>query len=118
MSAPRRGDVYTAAEVEALSLRDAPFYRFVVNGNVEVIQTSHLTVEQLLSVPGFAQTRWRYERETHEWIPLFRAVDDAAVQACVDTEPAIDPYGDGHPWLWVTPKGFAREQFHASATTA
>lgn len=110
MNAPVRGAEYTAREVLGLELRDCPFFRFCVNGRIEVIQTSHLTEAELLSVPGFADTRWRYQRETREWIPLFMAVNDDAVAACVDMEPDRSPYND-QPALWVTPKGFPRKQY-------
>lgn len=104
MAYPVMHSVYTAREVYELELLDSPFLRFCVGGSMAVIQTTHLTEEQLLSVPGFADTRWRYQRTTHEWIPLFMAVSDTEVYACVDIE-----LGPDEPW--VTPKGFPRDQY-------
>jgi hypothetical protein len=58
-------------------------------------------------VPGIAQTKWRYVRETHEWIPIFLWADPGNPRDVVDVEPLL---GDRKRYLWITPKGFPREQ--------
>jgi hypothetical protein len=123
---PIRGDIYTLSQVETeLKLRDEAFLRFSHPGvdggepGITVIQTSHCTVDQLLAVPGFAESQWRYERETEEWIPLFRYVGERPITDFVDMEPAIDPLRDAdmpQEW-WVTPKGLPREQYYAGKET-
>lgn len=107
---PRMGVVYTASQVFALDLLDSPSFGFWVDGHQAVIQTAHTSIEELLSVPGFAATKWRYLRTTHEWIPVFQAVDNGAVIACMDIEPSIHPF-DEPGTFWVTPKGLPREQY-------
>jgi hypothetical protein len=101
---PIRGNVYTTLQIyQDLDLLDNPFLRFMIDGSIAVIQDSHVATETLLSsVPKLAELKWQYVRTTHEWIPLFRAVDDAAVLETVDV--AKDRDGD----FWVTPKGFPR----------
>lgn len=103
---PRRGVIYTLRDIlEKLQLDDSPF--LYCDGGV--IQTSHVTNEQLLSVPGMAETRWEYLRTTSEWIPLFLSVDSSGTVP-VDVEPNTDP--DAKPGsLWITPRGFPRKQY-------
>jgi hypothetical protein len=113
MPYPKINAVHTASQICSFDLLDSPFFRFCVDGAIQVIQTCHLTDEELLSVPGFAGTRWRYERTTEEWIPLFRAVDDTEILACVDIEPDVSPFSRSGE-LWVTPKGFPRKQYSCS----
>lgn len=113
MARPVMHAVYTAAELHKLDLLDSPCLRFSYRNGLAVIQNCHLTEEELLSVPSFADTRWRYIRTTHEWIPVFHAVDDDAVIACMDIERDRSPYSDDGSW-WVTPKGFPREQYVAT----
>lgn len=103
---PRCRVPYTLREVLQLNLLDMPSLCI----NAGVIQHSHVTDEQLLSVPGLADTRWYYIRTTHEWIPIFKCVDDAAVIACVDIRPSLSPY-DSPDAKWITPKGFPRLQY-------
>lgn len=113
---PVRGCAYTTKQVlETLFLKDSPSLCFFKDGQMSVIQTSHLDEEELLSVPGMAALQWRYIRTTFEWIPVFQAVSDADVLACVDTEPSVDPYAEPVeiPSFWVTPKGFPREQYYS-----
>lgn len=105
----RKGDRFTLAKVHQLPLDDSPFLLFTHRDEEAVVQTGHVTYEQLLSVPGFADTLWEFERETHEWIPLFRYVHglNPPIEQFVDIEPGL---GDYEGQLWVTPKGFPREQ--------
>lgn len=110
---PVRGLVYSAKQIETdLKLDDSAHYMFLLDKRRGVIQNSHLSVADLLSVPGMADTRWRYLRTTNEWIPLFEyAGEHDALRAVLDLEHGKDfitGKDDGH-W-WATPKGFPRSQ--------
>lgn len=109
---PVKGSIYDLAEVFDLNLLDSPSLGFSYNGRQCVIQDSHVTVEEVLSVPGLAATEWRYVRTTSEWIPVFEAINDAAVIACLDIEPEFDPHDEDAERFWVTPKGFPRSQYY------
>lgn len=109
---PVKGSVYTLAQVFDLNLLDSPSLGFSYSGRQCVIQDSHVTVEELLTVPDLALTEWRYVRTTNEWIPVFEAVKNDAVIACVDIEPEFDPHEETSERFWVTPKGFPRPQYY------
>jgi hypothetical protein len=105
---PVPGQIYTLAIIEmALELRDSPSLCVLIDGREWPIQNSHLTVEQLLSVPGLGATRWRYSRTTHEWIPCFHAVEPDKVLACIDVARGYDTLFKRRDY-WLTPKGFER----------
>ena len=73
-----RQQVYSIEEVRYLDLLDSPFLMVYIPGLGWVpIQTSHMTVEEETS--ALAGTRWKYQRTTHEWIPLFYSVDSEYV---------------------------------------
>lgn len=101
---PIRGRVYTLREiVRDLELLDAPSLGFADG----VIQDAHCTCEQLLAVPGLADTEWKYICTTHEWIPVFKAVNNDEVRKCVD----VVFYGDvlmRQDYAWITPIGLSR----------
>lgn len=109
---PRRGQVYSLKEIEnELELRDSPFLRFVPQkvryeheacAGIQVIQTS--SVANLSDIEGWADTQWSYVRETEEWIPLFRAVDDAAIEALCVIEPDTSEFRSGGG-MHIYPKG-------------
>lgn len=115
---PQRGQVYTLKEIENdLELRDSPFLRFFPQkvrllgekeAGIQVIQQSHTA--DLSDVPGWADTKWYYVRETEEWIPLFRAVDDAEIEALCVIEPDTSElrYGEG---MFIYPKGTECKQY-------
>jgi hypothetical protein len=133
---PKRGGVYTLREVEiVLELRDSAHLGFwhdlgaawvcascanddddcpyVHNHKVQcVIQTSHVTRDDLLSIPGFADSKWKYRYETDEWIPVFEFVG-TDIQQFVNIVPSLCDYNlDRDPnSQWVTPKGFPRKQY-------
>lgn len=111
MAYPQRGQIYTFAQILKLKLDDEPFLRFMHEGKRAVIQTSHVLDEDLLRIEGFADTQWRYERTTHEWIPLFTYVGYRSILDFVTIEPTAPIFKDGSddPY-WVCPKGFYREQ--------
>lgn len=112
---PRRGEVFTAREVLGLPLRDSPSWGITVAHDPEVeyddppMQDAHVTWEELLSVPGFAETQWRFVKETDEWIPVFEFVGTAeeALAFC-DVSKQWSDIWRRYEW-WVTPKGFPRE---------
>jgi hypothetical protein len=98
---PIKGTVYTLFEIEThLTLDDMAHLMFDgPNGRELVVQNSHLTKGQLLSVPGFSGTRWRYLHTTREWIPIFKYVGVQPITNFLDID------GD-----WATPKGFPRKK--------
>lgn len=109
---PKPGATYTLREIHSiLKLDDSPHLGFDHQGIRTVIQTSHVTDEELLAVPGLADTLWTYIRTTSEWIPSFVAVDHKAIAAFVDIEPMKAMFHDDPPNWWVTPKGHVREQY-------
>jgi len=88
-----------------LDLSDCPFLHFVYNDQECVIQTSHVTYEELMSIPGMGRSLWSYEKTTNEAIPLFwYADDDIDILSIVDIN-----IKDGYNGYWVTPKGFLRD---------
>ena len=113
---PKRGEVLTAVQVESdLALRDMPFYNIPIKRDPEVeyawapVQTAHLTVDELLAVPGFADSKWRFDRETDEWIPLFDFVGTAEeALAFVDVHKVWNTTFGRYEW-WVLPKGHPRD---------
>ncbi|QZE59509.1 hypothetical protein MPK66_gp265 [Erwinia phage pEa_SNUABM_2] len=115
---PLRGRVYTLREIENdLELRDSPFLRFVPQkvrlageseAGIQVIQQSHIA--DLSDVEGWADTEWSYVRETEEWIPLFRAVDDAAIEALCVIEPDVSQYRSENS-MFIYPKGTVCKQY-------
>lgn len=105
---PIRSVIYTSEQVlKELKLRDSPFFRLQHRGKLTPIQISHVTTNDLLSIPGFAELEWIYRYETDEWIPVFDAADDEAVAKLLDFEP-WEGKEDKH--FWATPKMFPRKQ--------
>lgn len=105
---PIRSLTYTSEQVfRELKLRDSPFLRLYHCDKLTPIQTSHITPDELLSIPGFAELEWIYRYETDEWIPVFDAADDKAVAKLLNFEP-WEGKEDKH--LWTTPKMFPRKQ--------
>lgn len=74
---PKKGHVYTTHQIDnALDLRDGPHLGFYnTNKEKDVVQDSHLLVN-LSTLPGWADLRWTFFRETHEWIPIFQIVEE------------------------------------------
>lgn len=112
---PLRNQVYSYKQIaKELELRDSPFLCFYYQNKEGVIQTSHLTEEQLESVSGMLDTQWKYIRETHEWIPIFNYTGPIeSLLAVIDLEPYDDktfPERNDTTW-WATPKGFPRKQY-------
>lgn len=112
---PKRGQLYTLTQVlKELELRDSPFLGVFVDdsGHRYPIQDSHIVSTNMLSIEGFADTKWEYRYETAEWIPIFQyAKDNPPITDFVDYEPAVDWDGNQEDGFWVTPKGFPRQQY-------
>lgn len=75
---PVRGQIYTVKEiVNDLKLRDSPFLCSEITNPIGekvkvVIQTSWCGDDELIPIMG--DTRYKYIRETSEWIPIFEFV--------------------------------------------
>ena len=108
---PVRGNIYSYAEITNLYLRDSEHLMFdhQETGQRCVVQTSHVTEEELLSIPRFAETKWRYMRETDEWVPLFQFVEHAG-EPNIETFLDIEQDGDDEGF-WCVPKAFPRKQW-------
>lgn len=109
MTYPVRGQTYTLAEIETLELRDSPFLRIPVDGELYPTQTSHMDVRLVNVSPEWANSKWTYQYETDEWIPLFRFAGTPEEQAAlVDVyEVPVEKrlFRDEREFM-VTPKGF------------
>ena len=112
---PRRGEVFTGAEIYKLPLRDSPYLSVPVAHDPEVsfddapIQDAHVTFDEMLAVPGFAESQWRFIRETDEWIPVFDFIGTAeeALAFC-DVTKVWRSTWDRYEW-WIVPKGHPRD---------
>lgn len=105
---PQRNKVYTLKEIETeLKLRDSPFLMVQIDGQDNPIQLSHVNPAELLLVDGWAETKWSYQYETDEWIPIFHQVGES-VMDLIDHEP--DEYAPSPKCRWVVPKAFPRAQ--------
>ncbi len=116
---PQRGQTYTLKEIETeLELRDSPFLRFIPqkvryaherDAGIQVIQSSN--VVDLHQLEGWADTEWVFVRETEEWIPLFRAKDDAAIEALCVIEASTSSFSREDGGMHVYPKGTECAQY-------
>lgn len=121
---PIQGWVYTLREIlEDLYLRDDPHLSVpapkISLGLVETadwgpIQKNHFDYKSGDFLEKFGHLRFKYVRETFEWIPVFRF--DGTLEEIVksvDFEPSVDesiPEGLPMCW-WITFKGHPREQY-------
>ena len=113
---PKRGQIYTAAEVLELEWPYAPCFQIPGHGT---IQDGPLTPEDLLSVPGFSDTKWRYSHFVDDLTPIFHCVTIPQVLELVNEEDYLDSdgtliYGE----KWITPKGFPLDQSCLSESTS
>lgn len=108
MTYPASGKTYKLSQVFDMSLGDSPCLQI---RDVGVVQDSHLSVEELLSIDGIADTNWTYLRTTSELIPVFLySFDNPSYLEFFDTEPYKNPVYPEDDLQWVTPKGFQRKQ--------
>ena len=117
---PKRGEVYTVEQiVTELKLRDSPFLKANITnplGEVVdvVIQLAYIDDYAKL-IPIMGNDKYRYIRETDEWIPVFQFVGSEeeflkSVDTAVDLNPhleEIEPVG-----MVVWPKGIEYEQYY------
>jgi hypothetical protein len=90
---PRRGQVFTLAQIALLPLRDSAHLMFYDDqGREQCIQNSHLTDTEHATLPGWDKTLWRFARETSEWIPLFHFQGDTAKELLPLLKTAVE-YG-------------------------
>lgn len=102
--------LYSFKAILQLDLDDRPKLLFVHKGEKGVIQKAHVTDEELLSVPSFADTRWMYYKTTQERIPIFMYVGSNPITNYVTLEtPTLESYNDDK--YWACPIGFYREQY-------
>lgn len=110
LKSPTPGATYSYREIcETLMLRDTPCLSFFDEDGRQVIQDSHMTEEEMLEVPGFAESKWVYERETHEWIPIFRYAKDntGSIMEIIDK---VDKTNcQEHECVYFLPKGTDRQ---------
>lgn len=110
---PKRGAIYSLQQViNVLALDDTPHLGFKHKERSCVIQTSHISILDLLTIPEFAKSQWRYMFTTNEWIPVFE-FQDADIEKFVDIEQEFDFDGSLTKDFWVTPKGYPRKQYYA-----
>lgn len=105
---PKRGTILKFKDIIHMELPDTPCFEFSLDNEPGVIQTAHVSVEELATLTELGETEWRYRYTTREWIPVFRFHGDPeTLRNVLDIEPSTDEFNPG--W-WVTPKGFPREQ--------
>jgi hypothetical protein len=114
---PVSNRVYTTLEVYELDLPDSPNLLFYVkDGSYDksVVQTSHITDEELLANADFGNLRWYYLRTTSEWIPVFLLCSPTTeLDKVVRVEPSLSPYDEG--WLFAYPEYAHRAQYPSVA---
>ncbi|HRP36230.1 MAG TPA: hypothetical protein PLS50_00290 [Candidatus Dojkabacteria bacterium] len=106
---PKVNEIYTLDQIcNVLELDDIPCLEFKF-GRYGNVQMSHVTNEQILSIPLFSETKWKYIRTTFEWIPIFKYSEENKypISRFLDLEINID---QPSTW-WATPKGFPRKQY-------
>lgn len=106
---PRTQQVYRLDEIlKGMELPDSPFLTIRHEGKSGSIQDSHITNEQLLSVPGIGGTWWRYSHTTNEDCPIFywHSKNEYPFTLFVD----VEDDESNEKALWITPKGFPRKQ--------
>lgn len=112
MTHPIRGRTYTMAEIDnQLTLRDSPFLRVNCGEGMEriAIQTSHMEVRLSELSPEWAESKWTYDRETDEWIPLFTfagTLEEQSVLVDAFEVPVEKRLFRDEREFMVTPKGF------------
>ncbi|TPG59882.1 hypothetical protein [Ewingella americana] len=114
---PQSGKTYTLQQILTnMDLRDAPSLNFTIDGIETCLNDSHVSEEDLLTIPGFAESLWNYVRETSEWVPIFQysKANTQPMTDFIDYEDLVDPHSDydAPKELWCIPKGFPRQQYY------
>lgn len=111
---PQKNNVYTFKEIATLlELPDSPFLQFEYDDTECIIQTSHVTCEELLNISGMSESLWIYEKTTEECIPLFWYSDNNIIDILALVDIVEIDGGDGGEKDYskiysVTPKGYQR----------
>jgi hypothetical protein len=95
--------------VEDLVLPDLPFLLLSINDTEQVVQLSHFNYSELLKNEKWANSSWRYVRETSERIPIFKITPETEsyLSDLVEWEEDTNyPYENIY---CVSPKGYRRE---------
>lgn len=97
---PYPNAIFSFLEINDLVLGDTPCLLVPVGSQSYPIQDGHVSVEQMLSVPGIKESMWRYIRTTMEGIPIFISMhtEEECLQ-WIDISITSDGY-------CVSPKGF------------
>lgn len=107
---PKRGQIYTFEEMTRLDLDDSPHLCFTHEGKSSVIQDSCATNADMLSIPGFAQSKWKYRYTTHECIPIFQYVGEEPITTWVTIEENLRAIDEDDQW-WATFILFPQPQY-------
>lgn len=116
MQRPRQGQTYLLNEIFNLYtiMRQGPYLCIKLEDADGVvrdayIQDTHVTEEEMLSVPGFKDTQWTFVQETNEYAPVFNYAtsNQRPITDFVDYKKSIRDYVyDPLFYFWVTLKGF------------
>ena len=111
---PQKNNVYTFNEIATLlELPDSPFLQFEYDDTECIIQTSHVSCEELLNIPGMSESLWIYEKTTEECIPLFwysdnNIIDILALVDIIEIDGGDEGEKDNSKIYSITPKGYQR----------
>jgi hypothetical protein len=102
---PEYNQVYTLEEIiNVLSIPDMPSLNFEYNNNNYSIDIAQISTENLLNIPGMKESKWKFHKTTHEWIPIFYYADDHIdINNIVDFNKYIDY---NKTFTIVNPKGY------------
>lgn len=113
------GDILSLEHILNNPTLDPSFLVRIHRDNVVVegvMQRSHLSVEQVLSLSEFGSTQWTFCGRDQELIDVFRMTNGLATKSgavtfdyafrFMEMEPYLTPFGDLH--LYVTPNGLYR----------
>jgi hypothetical protein len=104
MTFPIQNTIYTFSDIASLDLPDSPSLLFIYKNKECIIHRSHVTDQELINIPGMKNSRWCYEKTTHEDIPIFWYSDDT-----IDIQTIIDIKKNNYGNYSATPKGFIKK---------
>lgn len=104
--------VYTTRQIyEQLNLPDDPALQVWTMDGYQPIQTSHVTSEQILALPGVAELKWEFKWITREEIPIFRYFFlDLDIGDFITVEDSVCEF-DKPRTKWICFKGLYRKQY-------
>lgn len=106
---PKVNEIYTLNQIcNVLELDDIPCLEFKF-GRYGNVQMSHVTDKEILSIPLFSETKWKYIKTTFEWIPIFKYSEENKypISRFLLLEVDIE---NPNVW-WACPIGFPKEQW-------